>query len=79
MADLETNSPSFDIEVQGEKLIRVQPDETSDGVPIYKCFSGNKMITEIRQGNEGEWEQLWGELTQEDINRIATAILNYLD
>ncbi|KEQ30799.1 hypothetical protein [Pedobacter antarcticus] len=82
MADLETNNPTFEIAVklqQNEKLIKVQQDETSDGVPVFKCYSDGKMLTEIRQDHEGTWDQLWGELEQEDINRVGESILNYLD
>lgn len=80
MADLEMNNPSFKINVslkKGESMLKIRPDETSDGVSIFKCYAGEDMITEIRQDHQQEWSQLWGKLEQEDINRIGAAILKY--
>ncbi len=79
MADLELHNPGFDIEVSLDgsgKTIRVQPDETSDGVEYYICSSGDQQITQIRMDEDGNWEQLWGDLSQEDVNAIGGVIKN---
>ncbi|WP_442590534.1 hypothetical protein ACSBL2_04830 [Pedobacter sp. AW31-3R] len=77
MADLELNNPEFEITVSlsgEEKTIRVQPAETSDGVEYYKCNDGSAEITQIRKEEDGQWEQLWGDLEQQEIDLIGAAI-----
>lgn len=77
MADLELHNPGFDIEANldgGSKTIRVQPDETSDGVEYFICSTGDQQITQIRLDEDGNWEQLWGDLSQEDIDAIGERI-----
>lgn len=77
MADLEINNPEFDIAVEidgASKTIRVKPEETSDGVPYYSCYTDEAQITQIRLDEEGNWEQMWGELEQADINAIGKVI-----
>jgi len=77
MADLELNNPEFDIVVELDgtsKTVKVQPDETSDGVPFYKCYSGEDLLTQIRLDEDNKWEQMWGELKQEDIDAIGEVI-----
>lgn len=76
MADLEEHNPGFDITVQldGEsKKITVQPDETSDGVEYFICKLGNDQLTQIRL-DDGKWDQLWGELSQEEVDAIGQGI-----
>ena len=77
MADLELHNPNFDITINigGEqKTITVQPDETSDGVEYYKCKSGDSEITQLRLDVDNKWEQLWGDLGDEEVNAIGEAI-----
>jgi len=77
MADLELHNPEFDITVNisGEqKTITVQPDETSDGVEYYKCKSGGSEITQLRLDEDNNWEQLWGEISDEEVAAIGEAI-----
>ena len=78
MADLEVSNPEFEITVNidgEEKQITVKPDETSDGVEFYKCTIASESFTQIRQGDEGEWEQLWGDLDQQTVDAIGSVIL----
>jgi len=78
MADLEVSNPEFEITVNidgEEKQITVKPDETSDGVEFYKCSIAAESFTQIRQGDEGEWEQLWGDLDQQTVDAIGSVIL----
>lgn len=77
MADLELNNPAFDITVQlaaESKTIRVQPDETSDGVEYFICYAQETKLTQIRLDQDGNWEQLWGELSQQDVDVIGQGI-----
>jgi hypothetical protein len=79
MADLELHNPEFEITVElngTNKTIQVQPDETSDGVEYFICKFDGEQITQIRKEGNGRWEQLWGNLNQNDINIIAHAIEN---
>jgi len=77
MADLEVNNPEFDITADlngNSKTLKVKPDETSDGVPFYSCYSDDTQITQIRLDEDGNWEQMWGELEQEDVDAIGKLV-----
>lgn len=77
MADLELNNPAFDITVHlhgKEQTINVQPDETSDGVEYFICSTGDSKLTQIRLDEDQKWEQIWGELQQEEVNAIGKVI-----
>jgi hypothetical protein len=77
MADLGTRNPEFDIEVSlngQQKNIHVKPDETSDGVEYFICFDDENELTQIRLETEGNWEQMWGELSKTDVDAIGEAI-----
>lgn len=73
------NSPHIDFyiiaNIEGEeKHIKVIELETSDGVPYYSCFIGEREITQIRKETYGKWEQLWGKLNIETVNDIGLKI-----
>ena len=77
MADLGTSNPEFKIEVSlngQERNLHVKPDETSDGIEYFVVFDDENELTQIRLESEGKWEQLWGELSEEDVNTIGEAI-----
>lgn len=77
MADLEENNPGFEIttSLNGEnKTITIQPDETSDGVEYYIGLMGKDQITQIRLDEDGNWEQLWGDLSPDEVDEIGEAI-----
>ena len=77
MADLGTRNPDFKIEVSlngQQRNLHVKPDETSDGIEYFIVFDDENELTQIRLESEGKWEQLWGELSEEDVNTIGEAI-----
>jgi len=77
MADLELHNPEFEIVINLDgqsKTILVKPDETSDGVEYFICKSGDEQITQIRLDEDNKWEQLWGELSDENVAAIGEAI-----
>ena len=77
MGDLELHNPEFNISINldGEsKTISVNPAETSDGVEYYNCLVGSKQITQIRLNENQNWEQLWGDLSDEEVNAIGESI-----
>lgn len=77
MADLGTRNPDFKIEVSlngQQRQLHVKPDETSDGIEYFIVFDDENELTQIRLESEGKWEQLWGELSQQDVNTIGEAI-----
>ena len=79
MADLELHNPEFEITVPingANQTIQVQPDETSDGVEYFICKSEGQQLTQIRKDEDSKWEQMWGELSQEDIDSIGYKIEN---
>lgn len=77
MADLGTSNPEFKIEVSlngQQRSLHVKPDETSDGIEYYVVFDDESELTQIRLESEAKWEQLWGELSEEDVNTIGEEI-----
>jgi hypothetical protein len=77
MADLELHNPAFDIVINlggQRKTITVTPDETSDGVEYFNCKSGDEQITQIRLDEDQKWEQMWGDLSDEDVAAVGKAI-----
>lgn len=79
MADLELHNPEFEITAAlngADQIIQVQPDETSDGVEYFICKSEGQEITQIRRDEDNKWEQIWGDLSQEDIDSIGHQIEN---
>lgn len=79
MADLELHNPEFEITAAlngANQTIQVQPDETSDGVEYFICKSEGEQLTQIRKDEDGQWEQLWGDLSQDEINSIGHQIEN---
>ena len=80
MAELSTHNPEFDVEVsiQGaSKNIRIKPDETSDGVEYYICFEGDEQISQVRLEGKDTWAQLWGDLSDEEVQELGKAITNH--
>lgn len=77
MTDLEKTNPEFTIEVsikgQLEHIV-VKPQETSDGVEYFLCLKGDKQITQVRKDNGSRWEQMWGELDDDEVNAIGREI-----
>lgn len=57
-----------------EKHICVKELETTDGVPYYACYVGDTEITQIRNETYGKWEQLWGDLDEQTIQKIGAKI-----
>ena len=77
MGELESNNPEFEVLVNldgSDQTILIKPEETSDGAEYYNCMLGGKQLSEIREDVKGEWEQLWGNLTQAKVNAIGKAI-----
>lgn len=54
--------------------ITVKPDETSDGAPYFICDLSGNTITQLREENDGSWEQLWGKLDHHTVTLIGKAI-----
>lgn len=72
----DATQPEFEIHVNFEnkdQLIKVKPEDTSDGEIFYTCNIDNKMITQIRFENDS-WKQIWGELEEEKLSIIGEAI-----
>jgi len=79
MADLELHNPEFEVTANidgADKTISVKPDETSDGVEYFICSEAGQKITQIRLDEDNQWEQMWGELSQDAVDAIGEAIKN---
>lgn len=56
--------------------VMVTPTETTDGQPFYICKLGDQ---EAQLRREDKWEQIWGELSPEQVDQIGKAISNHFD
>jgi hypothetical protein len=78
MTDLAKHNPQFNIEVslggQQPETIIVQPQETSDGVEYFLCLRGEEQLTQIRKEGKDKWEQMWGELSESDVDTLGQEI-----
>jgi hypothetical protein len=77
MTDLAKQNPEFTIEVSingQQETIVAKPQETSDGVEYFECFKGDEQITQVRKDSGEKWEQMWGELKEEEVDAIGEAI-----
>ena len=77
MGNLELHNPEFDIVVKlggRETTISVNPAETTDGVEYFNCLIGSKQITQVRLDENQKWEQIWGELNDDEVNAIGKHI-----
>ncbi len=59
------------------QVVEIQPNETTDGAAYYSCIADNHMIVQLRLNEHGKWEQIWGDLSQSEINQLGSAIQNY--
>lgn len=69
--------PEFEIRVNFEnenQIIKIKPEETSDGDMFYTCNLDGKMITQIRFEKREKWKQIWGNLEDSKVNVIGEAI-----
>lgn len=73
----ETKNPDFSVQVSlkstEDQNITISPAETSDGVPYYKCQIEGQEV-QLRQDEEMRWELMWGELDEEDVQKLGKAI-----
>jgi hypothetical protein len=79
MGTTELQSQDFDIEVNlngKPSTLQVKVEETTDGVAYYECIHSGKSLTQIRKEEDGNWEQIWGDLDQPTVNLIGSAISN---
>ncbi len=78
---MEKSEEIFKIKVNygaSDKPILVQPEQTTDGVPIYHCYCDGISIGELRQEASGEWVQLWGDLSAHSLQQVGEAIASHL-
>lgn len=69
-ADFEIN-----IELNGVlKCLKTSIKETTDGVEYFNCNINDRNITQIRREKDGNWEQIWGNLTPHEVDAIGAAI-----
>lgn len=77
MKKMERNEQGFEISISlngAHKTIRVNPEETTDGIEYFKCSLKGENITQIRKEKDGNWEQIWGKLDSQTVDAIGTAI-----
>mgnify|MGYP006871067728 CR=1 FL=1 len=73
---MENNGRAFSVQarVEGQmQEVLVLTSETTDGITFYNCRIHGNEITQIRK-DEQMWKQIWGNISQEDVNAIGEAI-----
>jgi len=77
MGEKESYQRSFKITVNlngKDETLQVSPEDTTDGIEYFKCNLEGKNITQIRREEDGNWEQIWGELDNKTVEEIGKAI-----
>lgn len=79
---MEKTEGVFEIAINEDSAVKhfvVRPEHTTDGVPIYHCYSQDGiLVCELRQETSGEWEQLWGDLSHGVVVQIGRAIASHM-
>lgn len=79
---MEKTEGVFEIAINEDAAVKrfvVRQEHTTDGVPIYHCYSQDGiLVCELRQDISGEWEQLWGDLPDDLVARIGGAIAHHV-
>jgi len=77
---MEKSDEVFKIRVKeaSDKYLLIRPEETTDGVPVYHCYSEGISICQLRREPSGEWTQLWGGLSADSVGRIGGAIVDHM-
>ncbi|WP_262245491.1 hypothetical protein [Parapedobacter soli] len=75
---MESTENIFEIEVNDGQLVKtlhVRPEQTTDGISIYHCYSADgALVCELRQETSGEWVQLWGSFPADSVEQMGNAI-----
>lgn len=77
MTKIDLNNRDFEIKIEINNsftTIKVNTEETTDGVEYFTCRLKNEQITQIRREKDGNWEQIWGKLDPKTIDTIGAAI-----
>ncbi len=77
MGETELHQENFEININlggTNQTIYVNPEETTDGVEYFKCSLAGKNLTQIRREEDGNWEQIWGDLDMRTVEAIGKAI-----
>ncbi|MGK6351472.1 hypothetical protein [Parapedobacter sp. DT-150] len=79
---MEKSGEVFEISIDGyfmEKPLLIQPEQTTDGVPIYHCYLEGTSVSQLRREPSGDWTQLWGDLPRDTVQRLGDAIANRME
>lgn len=77
MGETELHQENFEININlggANQTINVNPEETTDGVEYFKCSLAGKNLTQVRREEDGNWEQIWGDLDMRTVEAIGKAI-----
>ena len=78
MEDLKLEAFTLKVIIDNKSVdIKVQPRENSDGVHFYFCELNGEKISQLRQEIK-DWQQVWGNLQQHEINQIGRQIEDHL-
>ncbi|WP_316789493.1 hypothetical protein [Pedobacter frigoris] len=75
-----SENQKFSVSTPGGKFknghVTVQQSETTDGQPYYVCEVNDK---EVQLRHEGKWEQIWGDLTSDQVDYLGNEISKHID
>lgn len=70
----------FELSIAGQfggQPVAIEPDETTDGVPLYYCYLNGTAISQLRHEPGGKWLQIWGDLSPAAVQQVGEAIADY--
>ncbi len=75
---METSGENFEVNLGMGTNLLVRPEQTTDGVPVYHCYTDDTVISQLRQEPSGEWIQVWGELPRDIVQQLGERITDHM-
>jgi len=78
---MEQAEKSFELSIAGhfgDRPLTIDPDETTDSVPMYYCYLDGAAISQLRHDPVEGWVQIWGNLQDDAVQHVGEAIADYV-
>ena len=78
---MEQAEKSFELSIAGQfdgRSVTIEPDETTDSVPLYYCYLNGAAISQLRHDPVEGWVQIWGDLPADAVRQVGAAIADYV-
>lgn len=78
---MEQEEKTFELRIAGQfdgLPLTIEPDETTDSVPLYYCYLNGAAISQLRHDPTEGWVQIWGDLKPGAVKQVGEAIAEYV-